>query len=379
MGLVSRYGKLYAFGNNDNAQCGLPKDVTRTVTPTMVRMEAFTFVINAECGNWHSLILSSKYQILSCGSENYTGNGKEKGREVKLIKSLENEVITCLAAGPRHSLCLSKEHDVWSWGSGVYGPLGHGNGNNVLTPMKIQYFADNDIEIESIYAAYDQSAAISVDKCALYVWGSSDDGIGDSEYCPERMDVFGGDDKILSVALGQKYIGIIKESKEESKEREFVLKSGEEMTVQNGKYDVESKKVHNVYLQNQELFGDDEWIEIKRENEYISFPYFGHEFVENLVMNKDKNMIELVKCSEIETIYHSDIIGAEFFVYLNDFNGNIIKIQQEKKDFMDKAQKYSFDKIEEIAFKIPENQKNVSIYVQPNNANSIYLLKQFNL
>ena len=141
--------------------------------------------------------------------------------------------------------------------------------------------------------------------------------------------------------------------------------------------DVENGIAHNVFIRNQELFGDDDWIEIEQRSKYFSFPYFGHEFVDNLVMNKEETMIELIDYSEIDSIYHSDIIGSMFFVSLDALN--IIKTDQQKKEFMDNAQNYSFDKIEEIAFKIRKNQKNVSIYVQPKNANSIYLLKSINL
>merc|ERR1712228_611227 len=193
------------------------------------------------------------------------------------------------------------------------------------------------------------------------------------KYVPEKMETF-NDSKIVSVGMGSSFIGILCESKEEFKESEFVLKSGEKMTVQNKMNDVENRMAHNVFVQNQELFGDNDWIKIEQRSKYLSFPYFGHEFVDNLVMNKEQTMIELIKHSEIDSIYHSDIIGSMFFVSLDALN--IIKTDQEKKEFLDNAQNYSFDKIEEIAFKIPENQKNVNIYVQPKNAKSIYLLKQ---
>merc|ERR1712228_162011 len=158
---------------------------------------------------------------------------------------------------------------------------------------------------------------------------------------------------------------------------EYVLKSGEEMTVQNNMNDDENRMAHNVFIKNQELFGDDEWIEIESNAKYLSFPYFGHEFFDNLVMNKEQTMIELIDYSEIDSIYHSDIIGSMFFVSF--YALNIIKTDQQKKEFLDNAQNYSFDKIEDIAFKIPEKQKNVSIYVQPKNAKSIYLLKQIHM
>merc|ERR1712228_10962 len=271
---------------------------------------------------------------------------------------------------------------------------GHDNGSNgnVEKPKRIEYFVENNIEIGSVYATDDRSAAISVDRKDLYVWGNSNDGpYGSSKSVPERMELLNDSKKIVSIGLGTKFIGILRESKEESKEDEVVLKGGEEMTVKN-------QNAHNVYVQNEELFGNDDWIQIKQSSNYLLFPYFGHKFVENLVMNKDKNMIELIEYSEIDEIYISDIIGSQFFVS-SDAALNVIKNEQETKEFASKAQNYSFDKIEEITFKIPaieisadnadqnqndeekdeHNEKCVHIYVRPKNAKSIYLLKQIQL
>merc|ERR1712228_1091722 len=120
-------------------------------------------------------------------------------------------------------------------------------------------------------------------------------------------------------------------AKGEFKETEFVLKSGEEMIVQNNMNDFENRIAHNVYVQNKDLFGDDDWIKIESNAKYLSFPYFGHEFVDNLVMNKEQTMIELIDYSEIDSIYHSDIIGSMFFVSLDALN--IIKTSTKERVF----------------------------------------------
>merc|ERR1712228_753171 len=135
------------------------------------------------------------------------------------------------------------------------------------TPKKIEYFSANNIEIGAVYAGFVQSAAVSVDKNELYVWGDSKEGIGAIRDVPERIDLI-KNANIVSVGMGKTFIGILNETKEESKENEIVLKSGQEMTVQN-------KKSHNVYVQNKALFGDDDWIQIEQRTKYVPFPYFG--------------------------------------------------------------------------------------------------------
>merc|ERR1711933_271593 len=137
--------------------------------------------------------------------------------------------------------------------------------------------------------------------------------------------------------------------------------------------DSENKRAHKMFVRNAQLFGENEWLQIKQRPKHSLFPYFGHEFVDNLVMNKEKTMIELIKHSEIDSIHYSDILSAHYFVYAGFGNESIV---QNKEEFLKKAQKYSFEKMDEIAFKVEENDKeNVGIYVQPKGVDAIYLLK----
>merc|ERR1712228_46633 len=106
----------------------------------------------------------------------------------------------------------------------------------------------NKIEIGSVYANKHQSVAFSVNN-ALYIWGHSNNGILKGKTTNPKKFESVPNGQIVSVSLGSSFIGILTESKEESKENEIVLKSGQEITVQTG-------KTHNMYVQNQELFGD---------------------------------------------------------------------------------------------------------------------------
>merc|ERR1712228_711570 len=330
-------------------------------TPTIVKMPDSIFVSYAECGATHSVMLSSNGIVLSCGHYDYTGP--------KAIKALETEVITSLAVGSEHTLCLNEKRKVWSFGIGVKGALGHGDKKWQDKPKMIEYFSTNNIEIGAVYAGFSHSAAVSVDNKELYIWGDSKEGIGAIRDVPERMNLF-KNANIVSVGMGSSFIGILDETKEESKENEIVLKCGQEMTVQ-------SKKSHNVYIQNNETFGDDDLIQIEQPYNPLPFPYFGNKFVDNLVINKEETMIELIDESDIDTIYGSDIIESALFLSLDAVN--IIKTEQNEKEFLANAQKFKFSKIDEIAFQISDNAKKANIYVQPKNAKSIHLLKRFYL
>merc|ERR1712228_794509 len=355
--LVSRNGIVYACGNNVNGMLGLGKDVKKVGIPTAVAMPPSTFIVSVECGKSHSLFLSSKGRILACGMSRYCAHrtvlfrryGNEYTYEAKPIQSLAKGVFTSLAAGDSHSLCLSERKKVYSFGNGNYGALGHGNRRDHTSPKKIEYFSANNIEVGSVYANHRLSAAITVGNDELYLFGNSKYvgtmGLSQPNFEPKKLPLLNlKDSKIMSVSFGQRYIGIISESKEESKENEFLLKGGEEMTVQNNMNDVENTKVQDMYVQNSKLFGDDGWIQIESNAKYVFFPYFGNKFVENLVLNEEQTMIELIDYSEIDSIYHSDIMDAQFFFMYRWHKKENYKKYDSKTNIYDQSEEIYFFK-----------------------------------
>merc|ERR1712228_486801 len=98
------------------------------------------------CGDNHSIILSSNGMTLSCGGVRKGRNDGNVYEPIKAIKALETEVITSLAVGKNHTLCLNKKRQVWSFGEREKGALGHGNKEYQDKPKMIEYFSANNIE-----------------------------------------------------------------------------------------------------------------------------------------------------------------------------------------------------------------------------------------
>ena len=89
----------------------------------------------------------------------------------KMIQGLENAVA--ISCGSRHSMALTQDGNVCSWGWGKMGQLGHGNYVNALsTPTCIEYFTKNNICIKYISCGGCHSGAIAQDG-TVYMWGES--------------------------------------------------------------------------------------------------------------------------------------------------------------------------------------------------------------
>ena len=87
-----------------------------------------------------------------------------------LLESVQHVFIKKVAvnSGGKHCLALSSDGDVFSWGEGDDGKLGHDNKNSCDRPRVIEALRGKDIEDISCGGAH--SAAIT-SSGELYTWG----------------------------------------------------------------------------------------------------------------------------------------------------------------------------------------------------------------
>ena len=78
-----------------------------------------------------------------------------------------------MSAGESHSLALTADAAVWSWGSGGRGRLGHGDEQHQLLPKKVEALAGQ--RVVAVSAGGEHSLAITADS-AVFTWGEGDRG-----------------------------------------------------------------------------------------------------------------------------------------------------------------------------------------------------------
>ena len=44
-----------------------------------------------------------------------------------MVKAMSDKFVTKVSAGGFHTVCLTKDGELYAWGSGIYGELGSGN------------------------------------------------------------------------------------------------------------------------------------------------------------------------------------------------------------------------------------------------------------
>ncbi|KAJ0028523.1 hypothetical protein Pint_36681 [Pistacia integerrima] len=215
---ITESGELYTWGRDEgDGRLGLgpgrgPNEGGGFSIPSKVKALPVS-VAAVSCGGFFTTVLTEEGQLWNWGaSSNYElGRGdKVGGWRPKPIPSLEGVHIIQIASGGYHSLALTDEGKVLSWGYGGHGQLGHSSTENQKVPVVIEALA---YECVVYIACGGSSSAAITDKGNLYMWGNAKDsqlgvpGLPEVQLCSVEVKFLTEDDglgphKVLSVAVG---------------------------------------------------------------------------------------------------------------------------------------------------------------------------------
>jgi len=191
----------------------VPRDALRRQAP---------FSVGPGC----SLFVDAELRLLTCGTENSGAGelllGHDWGADIDPnelraigsptpVPSMQGIRIVSVATSCEHCLALSAEGEVYSWGDGTNGSLGHADGSARAVPSRIESLS----RIESIAAGMGSISAAVDEVGILFTWGRAIDfdytrpsGLGyaldsqtGSQLTPKRVEGL-SEDRVVGVALG---------------------------------------------------------------------------------------------------------------------------------------------------------------------------------
>uniref|UniRef100_H3B372 HECT-type E3 ubiquitin transferase n=1 Tax=Latimeria chalumnae TaxID=7897 RepID=H3B372_LATCH len=192
---VTADGKLYATGYGAGGRLGIGG--TESVsTPTLLESIQHVFIkkVAVNSGGKHCLALSSEGEVYSWGEaeDGKLGHGNRSPCDrPRVIESLRGIEVVDIAAGGAHSACITAAGELYTWGKGRYGRLGHGDSEDQLKPKLVEALQGYRV-IDVACGSGDAQTLCLTDDDTVWSWGDGDYGKlgrGGSDGCKVPMKI----------------------------------------------------------------------------------------------------------------------------------------------------------------------------------------------
>lgn len=163
-------GYIMAWGRNSRGQYGNDSR-EQLVSPTMTISESIWVQLSS--GSGHVAGVDKNGNLYSWGNNSYgeLGTGDGRQRTTPTMITFPNKRWKMVSCGNSHTIALTEDGEVYSWGRNIYGQLGIDSIRNNNTPQKV----GNRSDWEYVFASGNQSYAIDSNS-KLYSWGQNNNG-----------------------------------------------------------------------------------------------------------------------------------------------------------------------------------------------------------
>ncbi|CAA2964153.1 PH, RCC1 and FYVE domains-containing 1-like isoform X2 [Olea europaea subsp. europaea] len=195
--LVTRQGEVFSWGEESGGRLGhgVGKDVTQ---PCLVESLSFCSVNFVACGEFHTCAVTMAGELYTWGDGTHNagllGHGTDNSHWIpkRISGSLGGLQVSKVTCGPWHTALITSTGQLFTFGDGTFGVLGHGNRENVSYPREVDSLSG--LRTIAIACGVWHTAAVvevivtqsnaSVSSGKLFTWGDGDKnrlGHGDKE------------------------------------------------------------------------------------------------------------------------------------------------------------------------------------------------------
>ncbi|XP_077974377.1 putative E3 ubiquitin-protein ligase HERC1 isoform X2 [Styela clava] len=176
--VTSLNGQVWACGKGSYGRLGLGSSNNQP-TPKLLKFDPLLpikKISSSKGSDGHTLALTFEGQIFSWGDGDYGKLGHGSGSTQKYPKlvqgPLSGKVVVSISAGYRHSACVTVGGELYTWGEGDYGRLGHGNNNSKNVPTLVR-----DINnAGQVICGSSHTVVVSQDRAVVWTFGGGDNG-----------------------------------------------------------------------------------------------------------------------------------------------------------------------------------------------------------
>ncbi|XP_037631297.1 probable E3 ubiquitin-protein ligase HERC6 [Sebastes umbrosus] len=136
---LTKGGDVFSWGSNSHGQLGQGKEVSLQYVPDLVCALSGVAVTQISAGATHSLFLTLPGLVYCCGANKSGQLGlnrvDEKGRfNICMVPALKPLGVSFISCGEAHTAVLTQDGEVFTFGEGSHGQLGHRSSANEVRP-----------------------------------------------------------------------------------------------------------------------------------------------------------------------------------------------------------------------------------------------------
>ncbi|CAH1402584.1 unnamed protein product [Nezara viridula] len=204
---LSADGEVYSWGEGEDGQLG-HGNKSMCDRPCVIEVLHGKNVVDIACGGAHSAAITANGELYTWGKGRYgrLGHGDSENQlKPKLVEAILGYHVFDVAcgSGDAQTLCITEDDSVWSWGDGDYGKLGRGGSDGCKVPLKIESLAG--LGVIKVECGSQFSVALTRSG-SVYTWGKGDyhrlgHGTDDHVRRPKKVAALQGK-KIICIATG---------------------------------------------------------------------------------------------------------------------------------------------------------------------------------
>lgn len=198
--IVSQDGKVYSCGEGTNGRLGLGHNYNVS-TPRKVPILSQYVVkkVAVHSGGKHAMALTLDGKVFSWGEgeDGKLGHGNRITLDKpKLVETLRAKRVRDIACGSSHSAAITSSGELYCWGLGEYGRLGHGDNTTQLKPKLVTALLGHRV-VQVACGSRDAQTLALTEEGFVFSWGDGDFGKlgrGGSEGCsvPHQVERLNG-------------------------------------------------------------------------------------------------------------------------------------------------------------------------------------------
>uniref|UniRef100_A0A672NP07 RCC1 and BTB domain containing protein 2 n=1 Tax=Sinocyclocheilus grahami TaxID=75366 RepID=A0A672NP07_SINGR len=163
---------VYAWGYNNSGQVGSGSTANQPTPRRVSSCLQNKVVVNIACGQLCSMAVLDNGETYgwgyNCNGQLGLGNNGNQQTPCR-IAALQGINIVQVACGYAHTLALTDEGFVYSWGANSYGQLGTGNKSNQAVPTLINMDKERIVEVAACHTSH--TSAAKTQSGQVLMWG----------------------------------------------------------------------------------------------------------------------------------------------------------------------------------------------------------------